>query len=146
MWEHWEKEEAVYSHNHPMFGSVSEWFYKSLAGINPAPGSVAFDKIVIRPQIVGDLKWAYGSYNSIRGRIETRWQKDGDTLWLEVLIPANTTAEIWIPSAAAITESGKPAELAEGVQTIQHPTRPDGPTVITVGSGSYTFQTKLPKM
>ena len=145
LWEHWEKEEAVYSHNHPMFGSVSEWFCKGLAGINPVPSSVGFDKIVIHPQIVGDLKWVCGSYNSIRGRIETRWQKDGDILWLQVRIPANTTAEIWIPSAAVITEGGKPVEQAEGVRTIQHPTCPDGPTVITVGSGSYQFEAKEPK-
>ncbi len=143
MWEHWQKEEAVYSHNHPMFGSVSEWFYKALAGINPAPGSVAFDKIVIRPQIVGDLQWVYGYYDSIRGRIVSNWKCDRDTLTLEVLIPANTTAEIWIPSAAAITEGGKPVEHAEGVRMIQYPTRPDGPTVITIGSGNYRFQTKL---
>src|SRR6266545_2237369 len=36
---------------------VSEWFYKVLAGINPAPDAVGFDKILIKPQPVGDLKW-----------------------------------------------------------------------------------------
>ena len=142
MWECWKKEEMIYSHNHPMFGSVSEWFYKALAGINSAPGSVAFDKIVIAPQITGDFQWVHGSYNSIRGNITSNWKLDGDTLQIEVRIPANTTAEIWIPSAAAITEGDKPVELADGVRTIQYPTRPDGPTILLVGSGTYTFQTK----
>lgn len=143
LWEHWEKEEAVYSHNHPMFGSVSEWFYKALAGINPAPYSVGFDKIIIRPQIVGDLSWVRGSYSSIRGNITSNWKLDGNTLRLDVRIPANTTAEIWIPSAAAITESGVPVDRAEGVLGIDYPTRPDRPTVITIASGSYSFQTHM---
>ncbi len=143
LWEHWEKEEAVYSHNHPMFGSVSEWFYKGLAGINQTPNSVGFDRIVIRPQIVGDLQWVRGSYNSIRGKIVSNWKIDGDRLRLDVTIPPNTTAEIWIPSAAAITESGVPVDQAEGVLMVRHPNRPDGPTVLTVASGSYSFQTRM---
>ena len=48
LWEHWEFSDNTFSHNHPMFGSVSEWFYRVLAGINAAPGAVGFDKIIIR--------------------------------------------------------------------------------------------------
>ncbi|NLH15706.1 MAG: family 78 glycoside hydrolase catalytic domain [Phycisphaerae bacterium] len=141
MWEHWEKEEAVYSHNHPMFGSVSEWFYKALAGINAAPGSVGFDKVVIAPQIVGDLQWVRASYNSIRGNIISDWKLDGDTLQINVTIPANTTAEVWIPSSASIIENGKPVDQAEGVRAIQYPTQPNGSTSLRIGSGSYHFET-----
>ena len=75
LWEHWEFSDNTYSHNHPMFGSVSEWFYKALAGINPAPDAVGFDKIIIHPQPVGDLKWVKASYDSVHGKIVSEWRR-----------------------------------------------------------------------
>ena len=95
------------SQNHPMFGSVDEWFYRSLLGINAlAPG---FEKIQIKPQPAGDLQWAKGSYESMYGTIASSWKKNGTTFELEVTIPANTTAEIWIPATekSTLTEGGK---------------------------------------
>ena len=73
LWEHWAFSDDTYSHNHPMFGSVSEWFYKALAGIKPAPDAVGFDKIIIEPQPVGDLKWVKASYDSVHGKILSEW-------------------------------------------------------------------------
>ena len=67
LWETWAYPESGPSQNHPMFGSVDEWFYRSLLGINAAaPG---FKKIIIKPQPAGDLTWAKGSYNSVRGKL-----------------------------------------------------------------------------
>jgi alpha-L-rhamnosidase len=67
LWESWKKPDNATTLNHPMFGSISEWFYRSLLGINAlAPG---FEKIQIKPQPAGDLTWAKGSYQSIRGTI-----------------------------------------------------------------------------
>ena len=45
-------------------------------------------------------------YDSIRGRIETAWRKNGDKLTLNVTIPTNTTATVLVPAkcADAITE------------------------------------------
>ena len=75
LWEHWEFSDNTFSHNHPMFGSVSEWFYKALAGIQPAPDAVGFDKIVIKPQPVGDLRWVRASHDTARGRVSSAWEK-----------------------------------------------------------------------
>jgi alpha-L-rhamnosidase len=59
LWETWAASDNTYSKNHPMFGSIGEWFYRSLLGINPAaPG---FKKIIIKPQPAGDLTFARGS-------------------------------------------------------------------------------------
>ena len=105
LWESWEKPESS-SMNHPMFGSIDEWFYKSLLGINAAaPG---FKKIIIKPQ-PAELTWAKGSYQSIYGEIKTDWKKDAGFFQLKVTIPVNTTAEIWLPAKEneTITESGK---------------------------------------
>ena len=134
LWESWQYPGTVYSANHPMFGSVDEWFYRSLLGINPA--AAGFEKILIKPQPAGDLVWAKGYYSSVRGRINSEWKKENNVFILKVAIPANTTAEIWMPSKehAAVTEGGK---TLNDVQYRQ------GYAVLTVGSGDYSFQSQL---
>ncbi len=98
LWEHWEFSDNTFSHNHPMFGSVSEWFYRALAGINAAPDAVGFDKIVIRPQPVGDLKWVKASYDSVRGKVVSEWRRDAGKFNLRVRVPVGVTATVILPS------------------------------------------------
>ena len=38
LWEHWEFSDNVFSHNHPMFGSVSQWFFEDVGGIRAEDG------------------------------------------------------------------------------------------------------------
>ena len=134
LWESWKYPGTGASLNHPMFGSIEEWFYRSLLGINTA--SNAFEKIIIRPQPVGDLKWAKGTYESVRGRISSEWKKDQGGFNLKVSIPANTTAEIWLPSPenAAITETGKPVTASR---------YENGYAIVNIGSGDYSFLTSI---
>ena len=85
LWETWAPSDNVYSQNHPMFGTVDEWFYRSLLGINAAaPG---FKKIIIKPQPAGDLTWAKGSYASISGTIVSDWKIENNTFTLKASIP-----------------------------------------------------------
>ena len=144
LWEHWALEENTFSHNHPMFGSVSQWFFQWLGGIQPAPDAVGFDRILIRPQPVKDLEWVRCTYDSIRGPIVSNWQRRGAALTLEVTIPANATATVHVPaaSAAAVTESGKPAAEADGVKFLRMEANA---AVYAVGSGTYRFESTLTK-
>lgn len=133
LWEDWK---GTDSRNHIMFGDISAWFYRALAGIRPdAPG---FKRIRIQPQIVGDLTWARASYDSIHGRIASDWKIENGRLHLAVTIPANTTATVYVPAGenAAVTEGGKPVEKAEGVKLLR---REPGAAVYEVGSGTYRF-------
>lgn len=136
LWETWAKPDNAPSQNHPMFGSVSEWFFRSLLGINAA--APAFQKIIIKPQPAGDLTWAKGSYESIQGKIEGSWTKENNRFFLHVTIPANTTAEVWLPATATdnITESGK--TLKE--QNIEVARYENGYAVINIPSGNYLFK------
>jgi alpha-L-rhamnosidase len=138
LWEHWEFSDNTYSHNHPMFGSVSEWFYRVLAGINAAPDAVGFDKIVIRPQPVGDLKWVKASYDSVHGKVVSEWTREAGRFNLRVRLPVGVTATVILPSkeGTPITESGKPVEGAPGVQRL---IRETGAAVMAVGPGNYEF-------
>jgi alpha-L-rhamnosidase len=140
LWESWAHPEHVASQNHPMFGSVSEWFYKGLLGINPAPDAVGFDRVIIRPNAVGDLTWARGHYDSVRGRVASAWRRDGAALTLAVEVPVSVAATVHVPAARAedVTEGGRPASQAPGVRFLRIE---DGRAVFEVGSGRYAFAT-----
>ena len=97
LWETWAYPDAVASQNHPMFGSIDEWFYRSLLGINAL--EAGFKKIQIKPMPTGDLTYAKGSYQSAYGEIGSDWKKENGQFVLNVSIPANTTAEVWVESS-----------------------------------------------
>lgn len=138
LWEHWEFSDNTFSHNHPMFGSVSEWFYKGLAGINPAPNAIGFDNILIRPQTVNGLDWVKASYNSVRGKIVSEWKRENGKLMVKIIIPANVSARISIPADDfdSVFESGQKASNAKGVKYLGK----EGKAVLlVVKPGAYEF-------
>ena len=141
LWEHWAMSDNTYSHNHPMFGSVSEWFYKVLGGINPAPEAVGFDKIILRPQPAGDLKWVKASYDSAHGKIVSEWTWEAGKFNLRVRVPVGAEARVFLPlrEGTRVTESGSPIERALGVQLVR---RDQGSVEVAVGSGDYEFRSE----
>ena len=142
LWEHWKGSDDTYSQNHPMFGSVSQWFYHWLGGIQPDPAAIGFDQIIIRPQIPATLNWVNCNYNSVRGRIVSNWKRQGDQLIMDITIPANTRATIYVPAVDAtfVTESGKIAAETAGLKFLR---MENHSAVYAVGSGIYQFQSKL---
>ena len=82
-----------------MFGSSQVFFYKHLGGIGPA--SPGFRDIVIRPRVVKDLEWAEATVDTVRGRIESRWEKVGGGLHLRVALPTNTRSLVLVPTLGA---------------------------------------------
>ena len=139
LWEHWEFSDNTYSHNHPMFGSVSEWFYKVPGGINAAPDAVGFDKIILRPRPLGDLTWAKASYNSVRGIILSEWRREGRKFKFRAKIPVGATAAVILPATAAaqVTEGGRPIALNRAINGV---TMESGNAILAVGSGDFDFE------
>ena len=119
-------------------GNLDAWFYQALAGINCDPTAPGFKKIIIKPSIAGDLTWVKAHHECPYGRIVSNWTRDREKLTMDVTIPANTTATVYVPAkdAAGVTESGKPAAKAEGVKLVRMET---GMAVYEIGSGSYRF-------
>jgi alpha-L-rhamnosidase len=99
LWEHWELSDNTFSHNHPMFGSISAWFFHWLAGIQPHPQAKGFDRFVIRPQPVEGITWVEAEYNSARGMIRVYWERDEEEFVLKMTVPPNTRAKVFIPSS-----------------------------------------------
>jgi alpha-L-rhamnosidase len=126
------------SQNHFMLGHIMEWFYHDLAGIQPDLAAPGFKKVVIKPTPVGDLTWVKASYNSVRGKISSEWKREADQFTLDVTIPPNTTATVYLPTkdATSVTESGKAASASDGVKLLR--TDPNA-SVFEIASGHYTF-------
>jgi alpha-L-rhamnosidase len=115
---------------------------ESLAGIRPDPDGPGFKKTIIKPNMVGDLQWVNAHHDSPYGRILSNWKREGGKISMDVTIPANTTATVFVPAkdAAGVTESGKPAGEAEGVKFLRFE---NNAAVYAVGSGTYQFQSQL---
>jgi alpha-L-rhamnosidase len=139
----WEQWNGSWSQIHSCFISPGGWFYQGLAGIRPDEAGPGFKKIIIKPAVGGDLTWVNCSYNSIHGRVVSNWKREGAKLTMEVTIPANTTATVYVPAkdAAGVTESGKSAAEAEDVKLLR---MENAAAVYAVGSGTYQFQSTLP--
>lgn len=154
LWEHWALSDNTFSHCHPMFGSVSQWFFNWLGGIQPAPDARGFDSILIRPQPVAGLDWVRCSHRTVRGDIVSNWHREGQRIVLDIQIPVGASALVHVPAERVehITESGQ-SLAAPGRTDIElmriEPSHHGGAeaemrmttkqVVCRVGSGSYHF-------
>ncbi|MCG3123548.1 MAG: hypothetical protein GIKADHBN_01968 [Phycisphaerales bacterium] len=141
-WDGWTKEKGfqdpgMNSFNHYSLGSVGEWMYSTVLGIDLDPHTPGFKKAIIHPRPGGGLTWAKGHYDSVYGRYESSWEQDGSGFALDVTIPANATATIILPAGSA-TEGGKPLDQVSGLKAESRGSM----TAVTVGSGTYSFVVK----
>ena len=98
IWETWKESDNVFSNSHPMFGVVTEWFYKWLGGIQVDINSPGFKSFIIKPFIPNGLDSIYSSYNSIYGEIVSNWKRDkSNEILYEISIPNNSSARIYLP-------------------------------------------------
>ena len=147
IWERWDgwtpekgfQDPGMNSFAHYSFGAVYQWMVENIGGIRAA--APAYEHVVIAPQLDDKLTFADVAYRSIRGQIESRWQKQGRGLTLNVTIPANAVATVSLPAkdAAAIQEGGQPLSRAEGVKFLR---MEDGRALLAVESGNYRFTVK----
>ncbi|HEY3837660.1 MAG TPA: family 78 glycoside hydrolase catalytic domain [Bryobacteraceae bacterium] len=132
IWELWNgdtADPAMNSGNHVMqIGDLNVWLYEDLAGIRSDKQAVGFKKIVIKPYAVKGLDNVAASHESPYGRIASKWVRNAGGIQMEVTIPPNTTATIYVPGKNAKESGGAKPDHAEG-----------DATVFTIGSGSYTF-------
>jgi hypothetical protein len=124
------------SQNHFMLGQIMEWFYGDLAGLAPDPAFPGFGRVRIRPQPVRGITWARAANASPRGPVSVSWRCEDDRFTLDVELPPNTSAEVWLPASdgADVRERGLPLSQVGGVRVV----RRDGDRLIlTVESGRY---------
>jgi alpha-L-rhamnosidase len=97
--------------DHCMLGHVMEWYYGYVGGIRQATNSIGWREILISPN-PGLLTSAETAVQTPRGRVASRWRKDGTNFHLDVEVPKGVKATAILPSGARKT-------LRSGNQAIQ---------------------------
>lgn len=126
LWEHWEFSDNTFSHNHPMFGSVSQWMFNWLGGIQPV-GDNIFD---IRPQVPSGLDWVKSSYQSKWGKVVCNWVRKPNQIEFDLTVPPNSLAKVVLP-----TDS--PNQIVRTDRAMKFSSN-----IIPLESGHYTFIVK----
>ncbi len=146
IWERWDgirtdstfQAVTMNSFNHYAYGAIGDWMYRSMSGLDTENDAPGYKAIRIQPRPGGGFTQASADLQTLYGLAASRWKRDEKDLTLEVEIPANTTATVYVPAtnAAAITESGKqlttlPDLKVAGIE--------NGYVALKIGSGSYRF-------
>lgn len=95
--EQWDPRQGS-SWNHFMMGQIDEWFFRSLAGLQPDPNGLSYSHPLIAPQPVGDLQHLTVSFRSLWGEYRIAWRNDAGRFTLDVTVPANCRADILLPN------------------------------------------------
>jgi Bacterial alpha-L-rhamnosidase. len=137
IWERWNgirpdgsfEPASMNSFNHYAYGAIGDWMYRVVAGIDTYEDAPGYKHIKIQPHIGGGLTEVSASLETYYGKVASHWKVDGGKLLLEVTIPANTKATVFIPTTGEITENNKPVTATRG----------NGYAQLELGSGHYVF-------
>jgi alpha-L-rhamnosidase len=142
-WNGWTEKDGFFnpqmnSFNHYSLGSVGEWLFRHVAGIELDPEVPGFQRFVLRPFIGEGLDFARASYRTMHGEIVSDWKRAGNKLTWSVGIPANTDARVHVPSepGTEVTEGGMAVEKAVGIHVVG---REGNFLICEAGAGNYEF-------
>lgn len=148
MWERWNSytkkdgfgDMNMNSFNHYAYGAVAEWFFETIAGIQPLaddPAAAAFKRFRLAPQPGSTMDNVFAAFCSPYGIISSVWQRTKTTKNESILewsfsVPDNTTAQITLP----------PGELQEfsGDEEFHHDD--DGNLLAVPGEYTLLFREK----
>jgi len=147
IWERWDgirpdssfQAVTMNSFNHYAYGAIGDWMYRVMAGLDAdEPG---YKSLLIKPHLGGGFTQASATLQTLYGPAASRWQREENTLTMEIEIPANTTATILVPTSdvSSITEGGKPLP---SLPEIKITGIENGYVVLKTGSGKYSFSVK----
>jgi alpha-L-rhamnosidase len=148
IWERWDGEKpdssfqtpGMNSFNHYAYGAIGDWMYRNIAGMDTYEEGAGYKKILIRPHPGGKLSYASADLETGYGKLSVHWKIAEGKFMLDLEIPANTTASIYIPAATVetIKENGKTLTEIKEISV----TGKDGQyIVLQAGSGIYHFST-----
>lgn len=120
IWERWDSLTRYYgaqmladasmnSFNHYSLGSASEWLYSRVLGIRPTEEGAGFEKMIYAPCFdpMGEVNHASGYYESKHGKIESSWERTGDTILCVLKKPKEILADFKVDGGVEFEQDGK---------------------------------------
>jgi alpha-L-rhamnosidase len=142
IWERWDgikpdgtfQTPSMNSFNHYAYGAIGDWMYRTVAGINIDETAPGYKKIIIQPHVTDSLTFVSASLQTYYGKLSSEWKRENGRLVLNVEVPANTIATIYIPASNVddVLEGGKKIKL----NLVESE---NGYVIIKTGSGKYSF-------
>jgi len=146
IWERWDGQKpdstfqtpGMNSFNHYAYGAIGDWMYRVMAGLDTYEDGVGYRHSRIKPHIGGGFTNVSASLDTYYGKLSSGWKVDEDILTMDIEIPANTVATVYVPATdvTSILEGGKPLSAVKEIQVVG---TEEGYVVLTVGSGRYRF-------
>ncbi len=142
IWERWDgikpdgsfQVPSMNSYNHYSYGAIGDWMYRVMVGLDTYEDGPGYKHIKIQPHIGGGFTNAAASLQTYYGKLSSGWKVEAGKVLMDVEIPANTSATVFVPAknVSAVSESGG-FTIPSGTKSA------DGYIEITLGSGSYHF-------
>jgi alpha-L-rhamnosidase len=158
IWERWnsftkdkgfggEQNASMNSFAHYAFGAICEWLFSGVAGIDSeGPG---YQRLFVRPMPATPgsnpdqkpIDWVKAEYDSVRGRIASAWKINNGDFDLDLTVPVNTSATVYLPASAAagVTEGGHALSQQTDVTLLR---MEGGRALLEVASGTYHFNSR----
>ncbi len=146
IWERWDGQKpdgtfqnaGMNSFNHYAYGAIGDWMYRVMAGIDTNEDGVGYKHSTIKPHIGGGFTIVSASLETYYGRLSSEWRLEGDKLFMNVEIPANTISTVYIPAVdvTGISEGGKKLSMLKEIEVVG---QEDGYILLKLGSGKYHF-------
>ena len=147
IWERWNSmmpdrtipNNGMNSFNHYSYGAIGDWLYRDAVGLHET--SAGFKTMAVKPHTGGGFTQMRAEQITPYGRAAAEWRDEEGVFTLEVTIPVNTTAEIYVPSTSAdgVMLDGAAVSASADASLEGYA---DGYTKVKVGSGTYRFEVK----
>ena len=147
IWERWDgikpngtfQTPGMNSYNHYSYGAIGDWMYRVMVGLDTYEDGPGYKHIKIQPHLGGGFTNAAASLDTYYGKLSNSWKITPDSFLMDVEIPANTIANVFLPAKSA-------AEIAEGEAPIlsnkifEVVSEKEGWVELSLGSGNYHFK------
>ena len=152
IWERWDGQKpdstfqttGMNSFNHYSYGAIGDWMYRQMVGLDTYEDGAGYKHSKVQPHIGGGFTNASASLQTYYGKLSSGWKLEGDNIYLDVTIPANTYASVFIPTydVNLVSENGVGLKNANGITLVG---QKNNYFETNLGSGEYHFVIKYPK-
>jgi alpha-L-rhamnosidase len=133
------------SFNHYSYGAIGDWMYRVVTGIDTYEDAPGYKHIKIQPHLSDNLTYADATLKTYYGNIRSHWKRDNGKLEMDVEVPANTRATVYIPAGSV--DSIKEGEAAlNSVKDVKVVGKEDDYVAVEIGSGKYHFVSEVKKL